>query len=388
MRRVARAVPLVRMSVGRLVPDMRFQDPSDWSKPLRMAYEVLRARLGYSEQVALQLVIDTIPAALACARQIDERSRTVAQVRACKRLRKACACTANCAKRGSASLRQDLHRAVLELARQPTVDVETIQAFFDAVNEAFAKHPDEEAAKTANSALSIRVDGEIHKLDWKLEFESLSSFSQRRLETRLSELLSSANGTPTAAEVFYAMAAVLKTEVLNPNPEIATLIRDYVEGVAEHWWAVGLKPTRARHPEDPTYLSNFHRFVELLLTAMIDPWTRRHDGAVQIREHAQAVLEAYRALPEDLRQISSPRLRHSDVELLRERRSPKKGPGQNFPKIGHLDAVKLSRGLVVSSSCDGALPLLQLRLVRQRRPKYGIARTKFTRIAARFRRGQ
>jgi hypothetical protein len=316
MRRLARAVPLGRMSVGRLVLDMRFQDPSHWPKPLRMAYDVLCARPGCSEQVALQLVIDAIRAALACARQIDQRSRTIAQVQARKRMRKACARTANCATRASASLRRDLDRAVVELVRQPPIDTEKIYAFFDAVNEAFAKHRDEEAAKTADSALAIRVDGEIHQLDWKLEYESLSSFSQRRLESRLSDLISSANGIPSAAQVFDAMAVAFAAEPVNSDPAIATLIRDYVEDVAELWWAAGLKPTRARHPEDPTYLSNFHRFVELVLTGIVDPWTRRHDGSVQIEKHKQAVLEAYRALSVDLKQIVSPLPRRSDWEWL------------------------------------------------------------------------
>jgi hypothetical protein len=102
------------------------------------------------------------------------------------------------------------------------------------------------------------------------------------------------------------MATVLETEETKPEPGIATLIRDYAADVAELWRAAGLKPTRARHPDDPTYVSNFHRFVELVLTAMVDPWTWRHDGAVQIEEHTQSLLGRYRALPEDLKQVVRP----------------------------------------------------------------------------------
>jgi hypothetical protein len=188
MRRLARAVPLRRMNVKKLVLDLRFRTPSAWPKHLRMAYEVLCARLSCPEQVSLQLVIDALSAAHACAIGIDERSRTGAQIRALTRLGKALTRIGNCATRASANLRQDLDRAVVELVREPPIDMEIIEAFFDVVHEAFAKHPDEEAAKTANSALAIRDDDEIHELVWKLEFESLSSLSRHRMETRLSEL--------------------------------------------------------------------------------------------------------------------------------------------------------------------------------------------------------
>ena len=163
MNRRARAVPLRRMNLEKLVLELILQDQSDWPKPRRMAYEVLRYRLSCSEEVALQLLIDALRAAHACASRIDQRSVTVAQVGALTKMREACARIAKCAKRAPASLRRDLDRAVVELARRPPIDMETIEAFFDAVNEAFDKHPGVEAAKTANSALA--------KLDWKLEFE-------------------------------------------------------------------------------------------------------------------------------------------------------------------------------------------------------------------------
>jgi hypothetical protein len=76
------------------------------------------------------------------------------------------------------------------------------------------------------------------------------------------------------------MASALDAEGIQSD-EIATLIIDYVASVANCWHDAGIKPTRARHPEDPTYKSGFHRFVELVITAILEPWTLRHDGGLE-----------------------------------------------------------------------------------------------------------
>jgi hypothetical protein len=316
MRRLARAIPLARMSVEQRVLELRFRDQSAWPKHLRMAYEVLCYRLSCPEEVSLQLLIDAVRAAHACACRIDQRSMTIARVRAHTKMRKACACIANCAKRARARLRRDLDRAVVQLLPQHPIDAETIESLFDVTDRIFARYLDEEAAKTALCALESWDDGELRRIPLKAEFQSLPSLFQRQMETRLSALLFSANGTLTAAQVFDAMAAAFVAEVVDSDREIATLIRDYVAVVAELWRAAGLEPTRAQHPDDRTYVSDFHRFVELVLTGMVDPWTWRHDGSVQIAKHKQAVLEAYRALSVDLKQVVSPLPRRSDWEWL------------------------------------------------------------------------
>jgi hypothetical protein len=44
----------------------------------------------------------------------------------------------------------------------------------------------------------------------------------------------------------------------------------YVVEIAHIWRKVGLRPTRARSPFDPTYASRFHRFGELVLDGLAD----------------------------------------------------------------------------------------------------------------------
>jgi hypothetical protein len=106
---------------------------------------------GCSNEVALQLLIDAIQAALGWARQIDERSRIGAQVRACAKVAKAFARIANCTKRASARVRDLVDTSVVELFRQQPVDSEMIESLLDAMDMIFASNVDEEIARTALS---------------------------------------------------------------------------------------------------------------------------------------------------------------------------------------------------------------------------------------------
>ena len=110
------------------------------------------------------------------------------------------------------------------------------------------------------------------------------------------------------------MAVASAAEVVDSDPRIATLIVDYLKDVIERWRAAGLYPSRARDAADPSYVSPLFQFAELVLTAIVEPWARRHDA--DVREHAQRVLEKHRELPYDFQQDVSPRLRRSDWEWL------------------------------------------------------------------------
>jgi hypothetical protein len=92
------------------------------------------------------------------------------------------------------------------------------------------------------------------------------------------------------------------------------LIVDYVAAVADVWRRAGLRPSRARHPADPSYRSRFHRFVDLVLTEMVEPWARRHDGSLDaVRQQTRL---AHDKLHPEFRSIASPTLKRADVEWL------------------------------------------------------------------------
>jgi len=109
---------------------------------------------------------------------------------------------------------------------------------------------------------------------------------------------------------------------VNADPEIATLIVDYVAVVADLWRAAGLRPGRARKDADPKYRSRFHRFVELVLTAIIDPWSRRHDDDVD--KHARALFRAHSELRLELVVLSMVYSRKQSSTCLEPRRKPRR----------------------------------------------------------------
>jgi hypothetical protein len=98
---------------------------------------------------------------------------------------------------------------------------------------------------------------------------------------------------------------------MNADPEIATLITDYVAAVDDLWRATGLRTGRAHDPTNPGYRSHFHRFVDLVLNAMIDPWSRRHDD--DLDEHRRAVWQAHAKLEDEYKQAGKG-LSRSDAE--------------------------------------------------------------------------
>jgi hypothetical protein len=259
------------------------------------------------------MVIDSVLAAHRCARLVDDRSRAGAQARSITRLSKAFARMANCTTRVSAKLRQDLDQAMIAILCRTPVDLEVMEAIFDAAGAIFAKYPTEEPARTALAALGISEDDGVLRIGLKVEFESLPSAYQFQMQTMLSDLVASAAGDLTAPQILSTMASALDTEVMNADPEIATLITDYIAVVANLWRAAGLRPGRAHDPDDPKYRSHFHRFVDLVLTAMIDPWSRRHDD--DLDEYRRAVWQAHAKLEDEYKQAGKA-LRRSDAEWL------------------------------------------------------------------------
>jgi hypothetical protein len=79
--------------------------------------------------------------------------------------------------------------------------------------------------------------------------------------------------------VFDALAAGVENKPAGKQkPDPATLISDYVSDVARLWKAAGLYPGRACRPDDSSYRSQFHRYSDLILTAVAEPWAERHSS--------------------------------------------------------------------------------------------------------------
>ena len=86
-----------------------------------------------------------------------------------------------------------------------------------------------------------------------------------------------------------------------------TWFTDYVAGVVHIWKHHDLAPVRSR-------ASKFHRFVDLVLIAAFEPWSKRH--AVSFNDLLAEQLEFHRNLPEDIRRLIRAAPRQSDTEWL------------------------------------------------------------------------
>jgi len=87
-----------------------------------------------------------------------------------------------------------------------------------------------------------------------------------------------------------------------------------VAAAAGIWLQHGIKPTRAFRPSNGDYKSKFTRFVDLVLTCIVEPWSKRYDG--NQRETAAKLYAAHAQLPKDDRKLVRPTARRSDIEWL------------------------------------------------------------------------
>ena len=139
---------------------------------------------------------------------------------------------------------------------------------------------------------------------------------RRKTEVAIADL--SATADATAADVFATMGAVLGSEKIESyNMRNSKLLRThYVARLAEVWRQAGLSPSRATHPENLSYKSSFHRYTELVLTGMAEPWAKRHNGEVVLKTLREDIRRAHADLPGEIRSSVSAALRRADHEWL------------------------------------------------------------------------
>jgi hypothetical protein len=212
------------------------------------------------------------------------------------------------------------------------VDSEIIEGILDVAATVFAKFSDNEAARTALDALSVTSSDGRRIIGLSSDYSGLDFDSRRNCESALSALARKTDAV-TASIVFEALAAAMAADrPTGARADVSDLIVRYVAVVAMLWRKLGLRPTRATRRWDPKYKSRFHRFVALVLTAMTEPSSRRHDENIELI--ADKIRAAHARLPPELRQLASPRLRRADVEWLVSEDHVKKALRMPIQKIG------------------------------------------------------
>jgi hypothetical protein len=251
--------------------DLAARPPSEWPEHIKLAWTILHDELRLPEARAFQLILDSVSAAQDCAEAINGRSRHIVGANSRAKVRLAFKCVANCCRRASAGLRRQLDAAILPLLAQDPIDSEVIEAIIEATAAEFGLFYEEAAAATGSRA--------IEPNNWlKNEYVCLRAETRRNCEAALSELGKKRKALK-AHMVFDALAACLENEpTSNHLPDPATLISNYVSALTLLWQAAELHPGRGYRHSDPSFKSEFHRYSELILTAVGEPWTQRHSG--------------------------------------------------------------------------------------------------------------
>lgn len=301
MRRHAGPVPLARTNLRRLQASLRAAAPTNWRRHLAQAFEVLNK---LDEPRARDLLVEAVAAAHACACGIDARVTARSREEARNKATKAFARLARCAARASAELRRRLDRMVKTVLSRGACDAVDLQRLVHRTGEVCRKF-DEEPAATALRTIGFPESSDQRAVVLVTHIEALHPAVRRRAEEAVSQLSQEHHLSWTASQVFTAVAAALSTQHPdNKASQISDLLVEYVRQVGEVWKAYGLKPTRARADSDPKYTSRFHKFCDLVLTALLHPWSLRHDENLeQIR---QEIYASHLKLPSESRkQVSN-----------------------------------------------------------------------------------
>jgi hypothetical protein len=299
------------------VLDLKSRPTVEWPPHLRLAWNVLHSEseLSLSKEVALSLMIESALAAHKCGQAINHRSAEIAEFQTRAKLHDTLRRIAKCAKRAPATLRRRLDEQVGALIRESVIDLEVIDAIFDAAVAAFEEFPNAEASRTALREMCDRTPDRDRVVVIKSEYEAVGVAYQRKAEEAIAVLASSSSHKASASDVFNALASVLcSDQASHPSTQTYDSIVEYVAEIAAFWRHAGLRPSRAVRPDDPTYRSKFHRFVDLVLTAMTDPWARRH--IVNLDDTRRQIWLVHSKLPPEARRIAGSAPRRADVEWL------------------------------------------------------------------------
>jgi hypothetical protein len=299
--RRARPVPLARTNLRRLQARLRAAAPTTWPRHLAQAFAILEK---IDEPGARDLLIETVAAAFACARAIDDRVMARSREEARDKAGKALTRLAKCAGRASAELRRRLDRTVKTVLSRGTCDAEDLQRLVHRIGNV-CRRCNEEPAATALRAMGFLKSPDQRTIGLVTHIEALHPVVRRRGEEALSQLCREHHLPWKASYVFNEMATALSTSHPDDTASgISDVLVEYVRRVCEAWKAYGLKPSRARNASDPKYTSRFHEFCDLVLTALIDPLALRHDGNLDQVRH-QIRTSHLKLPPECHKQVSN-----------------------------------------------------------------------------------
>jgi hypothetical protein len=291
---------------------VRAGDPRGWGRHLQLAWTILHNDLRIPAPMARELLARSTRAAYECATRMNVRIHRTNEHERAERVKQAFQRLSHCAKRAPVRLRRLLDEKIVTLVQGGEADLETIEALFQAARDAFDQFPDSEAATTGLSTLGVYREHGYDTIDLASDFSSLASPLQANFTSTLSQALQG-GATPGAVAVFGLLAEGISPSERPPRGA-ADIMIDYVAAVAAAWYGAGLRAGRAFKEHDAGYTSKFHRFCDSVLTALVEPHSRRHeDGLDPMAKKAWAL---QRQLPRELRKFVRGGLPRRDTQWL------------------------------------------------------------------------
>jgi hypothetical protein len=229
---------------------------------LQLAWTILRES-GLSARQTRVLLHKSAVAAYGCAGRLNERAQT-AEVHE----------RSSCATRAPAELRHLLDEKMSAALEGGNVDLEVIEDLLVTSRIVFEQFSQAEAAQIALSALGIEREYGYDTIGLINDFSALSPPLQENCKSALS-LAVKKRRKIGAATVFKSLADGV-TNSRRPPRGASDIVINYVAALAGDWRSGGLRAGRAVKHDDSSYTSKFHRFCDLVLTALFEPASRRH----------------------------------------------------------------------------------------------------------------
>ena len=213
------------------------------------------------------------------------------------KIQSACLRVARCLKRAPAALRRRLGKEILSVIDTDSIDLELLEAILCVTRSIFEEFPNVEPAKAGLESLKGAF------------FCAISATSQSEAERAIAEFKAAGNRSVT--DLFAGLAAAFgHGEVTRTTVQVGRQITQYVAEIAEIWRKAGLQPTVSHdylHQDPSAYRSEFHQFVELIITwAMgfhrserydVKPWSEALQNSAKYKwfvsySHIRAALRA------------------------------------------------------------------------------------------------
>jgi hypothetical protein len=303
---------LIRRSHPRILQVISAGDPKSWPTCIQSAFVILSKR-NLPDQQARTILYQAAMAGCECARSMNARMRGAEEAERSRKVKKAVGRLSLSVARSPARVRRVLDMRVAELFRTKDVDSEAIESLFQITREAFAQDVECEEAERV-----LRALGGIHQaygsttIKLATDFSSLAPRMQDSCKCSLLQLVNDA-GQITAAAAYGALAGGLSSYPRPPRGA-SDIVIQYVADLVSIWRSNGLRSGRAFNFLDPAYTSNFHRFCDLVLTAIIEPDSRRHDHRMD--QFSRKLRGRQSELPPDVRKYLQQGLSQKDRKWL------------------------------------------------------------------------